>query len=176
MADAAMAGTGLVGTAFSVIGTLKQANADARAAEFEAKSADESARVADRNAAFAIAAAADEEDRSRWESKQILGSIRAAYGASGVTMDGTPGEVLDMNAAIAESNALGIRHQGVMKAFQYREEAKGYRSIRDELKKQGEYIRSAGNMSAIGQGIMGTFGVAKDYYTGGNSRKLKRVS
>ena len=49
----------------------------------------------------------------------LPGKLLAGYGASGVTLEGTPLDVLEESAANAELDALTIRHQGELAARGY---------------------------------------------------------
>ncbi|WPB83094.1 hypothetical protein [Sediminicoccus rosea] len=79
-------------------------------------------RIAESNAlrfdtaAAATAAAGEaEEARRRLRSQFILADQRARYGASGVTMEGSPLEVLAFSAGQEELEALTIRHNTGMR-------------------------------------------------------------
>lgn len=139
MAPIILAGVAIGGAVMGAVGNIKKANAEAEAQEYNANLAEENARQT-------MLKASEDEQRSRFNSKLELGSIRAAYGASGVTMDGTATEVLEQNAAIAEKNALDIRTQGLRQAKAYQDEA-------TLLRKGAKSSREAGIFQAIGSGL-----------------------
>lgn len=87
------------------------------------RAANYNARIADQNAQIAGMQAASEEGRQRNEAARLAGEQRAAYGASGVTMEGSPMTAMRDSAVQAEMDALSIRYQGAMKSRAYREEA-----------------------------------------------------
>ena len=60
--------------------------------------------------------AAFEAERQRDYAARFLGAQRAAYGASGVTLEGTPIDVLADTAAQAELDALAIQWGGQARA------------------------------------------------------------
>lgn len=106
-----MAGEALMG-----LGTLNQGKSDKYAGEYNAQ-------VAQQNAAYTLQQSAEEERRSRVLSGKAIGDIRANYGASGVTSDGSVLDVLEESAANAELDALTIRAEGRAKYAGYLNEA-----------------------------------------------------
>lgn len=106
----------VVGGGIGAYGQLKESEAQARASEYNAN-------VAEMNAEQAILISAQDERRQRIIARKELGSIRAAYGASGVSMEGSPMDVLAESTANAELDALNIRYAGQAKAAGLRDEA-----------------------------------------------------
>ena len=131
-----------IGTVVGVIGAIRQGNSQANAYQYNAAQATN-------QATYATQAAAENERRQRILSRQAIGGARAGYGASGVTLEGTPLDVLESSAANAELDALTIRHQGALAAAGYTNTANldtfsasgartgGYISAADELLKGG---------------------------------------
>lgn len=116
MAQAAAGGLQIVGGAMGAIGALQQGAAAQQAGEYNA-------RIAEQNALLSRQQAASEEQRQRLFAKKEIGSIRAAYGASGVT-GGSSLDVLAESAANAELDALNIRHGGEMRSQGYLAQAR----------------------------------------------------
>lgn len=85
---------------------LYQGNAAAAMGEYNATVARQEARYA--------------EATSRDRARRILGAGRAAVGASGVQLEGSPLDVLAQSAAEAEMDALAIRRSGQAQAAAYR--------------------------------------------------------
>lgn len=112
MAQAAMA----AGSAIQAVGAIRQGNANANMSEYNAQ-------VADQNAALVQSQAAEAVRRQRIQSATQIGAMHAAYGASGVTADGSALDVLQSSAAKAELDALTIQNQGDIKATAYRNES-----------------------------------------------------
>lgn len=84
---------------------------------------DYNARVAEQNAVYSRQQAVEEERRSRVVSRKFLGDMRASYGASGITLEGSALDVLGESAANAELDALTIRSGGEAKYASYQNEA-----------------------------------------------------
>jgi len=139
MAQVALIGLMVAGGVMNAIGNIREANAQADAAEYQAKRNEEMSWQTKQQYA-------DEEERSRAESLQVLSSVRAQYGASGVTMEGTPTDFMEFQSAVAEENAMKIRHEGILKAKAYKDEA-AY------LRKQAGDMRTTGIITAIGSGL-----------------------
>lgn len=53
------------------------------------------------------------------QSRMVIGSIRAAYGASGVTVEGSPLDVLQMSITDAERDRQQVLYRGELKALGY---------------------------------------------------------
>jgi len=85
----------VAGTAVSVIGSLQAGSAQKKASERQAAYEAEQARI--------------REDQERRKAKALLGRQRAAVGASGVTMEGSPLLTLMDTATEYEKDLLNIR-------------------------------------------------------------------
>lgn len=113
-AGAVMAVGGMMG---NIITATEQNKLQNQSSEFNAK-------MDLYNAQNALAESAEDERRFRIQTKQALGDIRAGYGASGVTLEGSPMEILRQSASNAELDALTIRHKGAIKAWAYENQVK----------------------------------------------------
>jgi len=107
---------GLVG---SLMSASAQSSAARQQAEYQNQIARYNAQQAENQAAYARQAAAAEESRFRRQSAKELGAIRAQYGAAGVEIEGSPLDVLQESATMAELDALTIRHRGDVQAQGY---------------------------------------------------------
>lgn len=128
-------------TAFSVYGAIQSANAEASAAKYNAK-------VADQNANIARQQAAADEDRQRRIAAKTMGGIRANYGASGVTLEGSPLDVIEESAANAKLDELNIRYNGELQAMGFQNTANLDRSRAANAKTSG-YL-TAGSALLVG--------------------------
>lgn len=111
-----MAWVAIAAAVVSAVGALSQAASARSAAKYNAS-------VAERNGVVARQQAAANEDAQRRHAYRALGRIRAGYGAAGVTVEGSPLEVLEDSAAEAELDALNIRYKGELTAMGYQSEA-----------------------------------------------------
>lgn len=132
-----------VGTAVSVAGSLSQANA-ARAA------GDYNATLAETNASLSRVQAAEQARRYGVSARKQLGAMRAAYGASGVTMQGSPMDVLGESAYTAALDSLTIRQGGEANASAYESQA-----VLDRL--QGKSQQQGGYYSAASELLKGGY-------------------
>lgn len=132
-----------VSTGLTAIGQLNQGESEAQAAEYNAQ-------VNDQNANASLTQSSALEGRQRILAKKQIGQARAAYGASGVQIEGTPEDVLGDSAAAAELDALTIRHAGEVRALSYRNEASldRYRGRNSRL--QGRIRAASTIFSALG--------------------------
>lgn len=101
-----------IAAAFTAVSAIQQGQAAKRAGDFNAAVAEQNAGVA-RNQA-----AADAEAQQR-HARQVIGAQRAAYGASGITLVGSPIDVLSESASNAELDKLNILHRGEIAAVGY---------------------------------------------------------
>ena len=151
MAAAALAG-GSAG--LGAVGAIHQAQAEASAANYNSA-------VANQNAEQAIAQAAEEERRTRVIARKQIGAARAAYGASGVSLEGSPLDVLGEMAATAEMDALTVRHAGRVRAAGYMNEAR-LDKFRAKTARTGAYFGASG-------ALLGGGAKAASYSGGGGS-------
>lgn len=133
--------TGLI----SALGSLASASAQSNAAKYNAQ-------LAGQNAVLATQTAAENERRQRVANTKALGQMRAGYAASGVTLDGSPSDVLDESASNAELDALSIRHGGAVAAMGYENTARLDR-YRASSAMTGGYFGAAGDLLRAGGSI-----------------------
>ena len=108
--------------AFSAVGSIAQAN--------------QQAKMEERQARIEEQAAAENARRTREEFKRLSGEQTAGFLKGGEAIEGTPAEVLARTAEDAELEALSIIHGGQLQAESHRIQAKN--------------IKSTGRMNAIG--------------------------
>ena len=106
-----------VGTIVSVAGSVAGGVQGYQMAQYNAKVAQRQAQAAKMQAQF-------EEDRLRDKAARTMGSARAAYGKSGVLMEGSPLDVMAQSATDAEMDALALRWGGNLRANNYRAQAR----------------------------------------------------
>jgi len=126
----------------TVISTMAQAQAQSRAATYNAQ-------VSENNATYSRQIGAENERRQRVQNTKALGSIRAKYGASGITLDGSPSDVLAESAANAELEALMARHSGIVEAIGYKNSAALDRSRAGAARTAG-YLGAAADLLKTG--------------------------
>ena len=107
-----MAGVSMVGGLVSAMGAQAQGQSAAMAQQVNAD-------IAGRNAGLAREAASYDAGLQERQARMQLGSIRAAYGASGVTIEGSPLDVLQMSIENAERDRQQILYRGELKALGY---------------------------------------------------------
>jgi len=134
------------GAGISALGAVQQGN-------IAKATSDYNAQLAEQNAVLAESQDVEEERRFRVSTTKQLGSMRAAYAKSGVTLEGSPMAVLADSAYTAELDALTIREGGQARKAAYESEAQLTRL-------QGEQQQTASYYSAASE----LLGGATDYY------------
>lgn len=119
MAPIAIAVVAVAAAAVTAYGQIKQGQAAEEAAKYNAT-------MSRNNADAALTQAKMQEDEARRKSRGQLGQIRANYAASGVQLEGSPLDVLEMSAKNAEMDALTIRYSGDLRARGLNNEANLY--------------------------------------------------
>jgi len=110
------AATSVAGTAFSAVSQIQQGKQQQKWSEYNAA-------IAERDAKAAKDAAEYEAGQTRRDTERILGRQRALYGKAGVTMEGSPLELMSETAAEGELDALMVERTGILRGQRYGEEA-----------------------------------------------------
>jgi hypothetical protein len=113
---AASAVAGVAGTAISIAGAQSQASANASAASTNAA-------IMAQNAKIALDEGNLNAANQQRQTIIALGAARAGYGASGVTAEGSPQDVLGSSAANAELDRQVILYKSRLKAFGFNTQA-----------------------------------------------------
>lgn len=129
--------------AAAAFGSIQQGSAARQVGQYNAKVAKRAAAVARDQAAAAMI-------RQDKLARKARGAIRAAYGAAGVSVEGSPLDVLAESAANAELDRLTIKYRGELQAQGF--EADGALSLFEGRSAQtASYFKAAGS-------ILGSFG------------------
>lgn len=122
----------VVGTGLAYYGQMEQAKTAEQAGEYNAKLAEQQALQAEMDSRESI-------KRRREQNRRFLGSQRSRIAKSGVTIEGSPLEVMADTAGILELETLDADRQA-------RQQASGLRA-------QGAMDRYTGNRAATGARI-----------------------
>lgn len=106
----------VAGATISAYGAMQQGKAQAEAATYNA-------RLSDQQAQMSLDQAGAEAATQRRRAEQQQGSLIAAYGAAGVTPEGSPLDVLRMSQENASLDEQNILYHGRVKATGYGNEA-----------------------------------------------------
>lgn len=117
------------------VGSIMSARAASQAAEYNQKISLQNAQIAKQQTEADVISL-------RKKQYQQLGAIRAAVGASGVTMEGSPLDVLEASVSEAELDAQRLRYSGELRARGYENEAVLY-EMESETAKTSGYFNSA---------------------------------
>lgn len=157
------------------------AQVGANAARTEGQQARYNAAIAEQDALLASQAAAFREQQIRLLNRRRQSQNRAVIGASGVTFQGSPLEVLTENAFQAETEALLVRYEGQLQSLAqqrraalltYQADVKDYEAgvILGQGRQQAGLLRAGGQeavtgstLRALGVGV-NTIGTALRQY------------
>lgn len=133
----------VAGAAMSAIGQLQQAQTAKAVGRYNQQ-------LGERNAAIARDQTASEIVRQQRTARRVQGAARAAYGASGVTMEGSPLDVLEDNATQAELDTLTLKYRGELRA-------RGYEQAGSMARFEGDQAARAGRLRAAST-LLGSYG------------------
>lgn len=137
---------GIVSGLVSAVGSIAQASAQAASAKYNAK-------VAERNKRAVTAQTINEVEDQRLRNRRTMGSIRAAYGANGFEMAGSPLDVISDTAVEQELDVAKIKYQGAMKAEGYSEQATLFKMEAKADTTAGFFGAASGLLGGLNQGM-----------------------
>lgn len=159
------------GTALDIFGRSEKNREQQRLAYEKAKEDEYTAIRLDIEAAQHEEQARIDEAHLRFENTLALGDMRAQFGASGVTFEGSQQEVYEQNRAVGEANAINVRYRGMLQAMAIRAEAGSYR-------RRAEYTRGAADRNSandileyLSSGVQGATTLMKSYGVYGNNEE-----
>ena len=106
----------MAGAAISAYGAIQQGQQAKKAADYNAQLRTRDSRVA-------LDQANQEAQQVRWAGQRAQGSLLAGYGASGVTGDGSPMDVLAASVSQAKLDEETVLYKGRMKSMGYESDA-----------------------------------------------------
>lgn len=128
----------LASGAISAVGALSSGRQQQQASEYNAE-------IARRNAVAARQQAAANAEAQQRKARMQIGSMRAAYGASGVGLEGSPLDILESSAMMAELDRQNILYGGELSAIGYESNA-GLELMRGENAVTGSYFGAASSL------------------------------
>jgi Flp pilus assembly protein TadG len=149
----------------NAVGAISQGMAASKAADYNAQVAARNAQI------YKQQAEADAEKQQR-EAYQRLGAMRYLYGASGVTSEGSPLDVLAMSASLAELDRQNILYQGKLKSLGYTEQS-NLDTMRSSAALTSGYVGAGTDLLTGGANIIRMYppapgsSLAPGAYTGG---------
>lgn len=138
---------GILGGVVSAVGSLASASAQANAAKFNAQ-------VAKQNRVAVLEQTFTEVEDQRAKNRKMLGAMRAAYGANGLEMNGSPLDVVSDTTTEMEYDVAKTKYIGKMKAVGYANQAKLYEAEAKSAKTAG-FIGAASGLLGAFQGMGG---------------------
>lgn len=147
--------TGAAGLGLSAMGTMQQANAANKQAAVQAQIAANNAQIAENEAAYARGQAEKNAEAQKRKTMQIIGTQRAAMGASGAVVD--EGSFMDVSLDTVERgtyDALALLEEGERAAWRAENQAGNFRaqSTLHSASKKSAFLPVAGSLlSGAGQ-------------------------
>lgn len=171
------AATSLIGGAVGAAGAMAQgeagaqaAYAKARAGRYNADTLDVRALEAERNRGIAYAKAGLEVSDTLVKNRAVQGQIRAAYGANGLSGDGSVLDVLQSTAVEQNMDVAKILYRGDLEgvaqtdqAASFRQQATLARMGADYAMTEADSARTAAAYGAATAMISGISGAAKSF-------------
>lgn len=139
-----------IGTSVTAYGQIQQGKSQAAMAKYNAKLAKRSAKEAKDSAEY-------EAKQKRRETARFIGKQRALYGKAGVTIEGSPLEIVQETAAQGEMDALMIERGYAQQGAAYLSQAKLAEMRARNYKRQGYYAAGSTLLTGGGQ-MMGGYG------------------
>ena len=134
----------LSGAAISAVGAISQANAQKAASSYNAT-------LRERDATIATNQAGQDAQQVRWAAQRAQGSLVAGTGASGITQEGSPLDVLAMSASQAKLDEETVLYKGKLKASGYMSDAALSRAQGKVAMQQGELGAASYLIGGAGQ-------------------------
>lgn len=137
----------------AIVGALVQGRQEANEARQQGRIEKYKAQVAQANAENAGRQASAEQERSRRESRQVLGAQRAGIAESGTAFTGSNLDIIRQDTAAAELDALNIQYAGELERKGLLNEAEAFRYNERVLRSKAKSAMRQRWISAIGAGI-----------------------
>lgn len=170
----ALATVAVVAAGMSAVSALAQGASASAAAK-------RNADIARRNGLIAGQQAQADADAQTRSSAQTIGRARAAYGASGVTSEGSPLDVLAASASLAELDRQNILYKGKLRAMGFEDTASADDASASNYLMQGVLGAArdvglgaieASSIKASPDRTLPNNGVSNDYYNAGDAMSL----
>lgn len=151
-----------IGAAVSVVSAISQANQQKKAANYNAAMAQQQAVAAQQQAAA-------QADMQRRRANIQMGKMEANYAASGLSMEGSPMEIMEQSARDAQLDQMNIIYGGGLRATGYQntaalETAAGKNAQTSGYLKAGSTLLSSASSWGGGSSGYGNAGVDAGNY------------
>lgn len=160
---AVVAVTALVGGAVGAMGAIKEGQAKEAAANQNAVIQDYNRDVSLRNRGV-VASQTDADMRdAQKEGERNLSSIRAAYGANGLALSGSPTDVIIDQSKEKALDVEKIGYKGDVQVAGYTDEAANYGMKANLYRQEASFAPQIAELSATSKFLGGVSGAAKAF-------------
>ena len=165
------AGAAILGTGLGVISSIRQGSAQAAALKSQAAGARYNQQVAEMNAQSVERARDYQTQLQREKNQRLLGAQKVGYGKGGVTMEGTPLEVMADTASDQEKDIIAQRYNYDIQSWRYRSQGGQYGFEADRSMSMAGGATTAGYLGA-GTTLLTGVGRAIAPFMGAPSKEL----
>lgn len=156
-----VAGASIVGGAVSAVGALAQGSAKQASDQQNANIAGYNQSVSLRNRGVVLSQAGADAKDSQLQLTRHLSTIRAAYGASGLALEGSPTDVINDQAKEGSYDTTKILYKGEVQAAGYTDEANNYLMKQKLSQNAADSDMGIAELSAAGSFLSGIGGAGK---------------
>lgn len=146
------------GIGLSLLGTMASSKSQKQEADMTAGLYERNAQIAEQNATVIEQQAAFNAGQIKSQNDRKIAMQRAAYGASGVTMEGSPIMVVADAEAQSEIDQLAERYEGKIDANRQRSEAGNARYQAQIARVVGKNRSNETLISGLGKALSGATG------------------
>lgn len=140
----------VVSGVIGAVGAIQSANAQAAASEYNAQIQERNSKISEQNRKFNVdTARIASEDKAR-ENRRTLASMRAAYGASGLDLAGSPLEVLADASTEMALDERRVAYEGYTRNRDSQIEQIGYGEQATLNRMEGKAAKTSGYITALG--------------------------
>lgn len=161
---AAAPAIGIAGAGLSALGTFSSAEATGNAAAYQAQVAKNNQVVANQNATYAEEAGEQQAAATSLKGAATMGKIKAAQGASGVSVNS--GSAVNVRESAAETGQLDtetVLNNAELTAYGYRTQATNYGAEAGLEEMEAEEAPIAGALGAAGNLLSSASGIASKW-------------
>lgn len=163
---AVVAGANIVSGITGAVGAMMEGEAKQAAAQQNANIADYNRQVSLRNRGVVLSQAQADAKDSQRELQRNLATIRTAYGASGLALEGSPIDVMNDVAKEKSYDTTKILYKGDVQAAGYTDEANNYGMKTRLYQNEADSAMDIARMSAATQFFKGIGGGASAWAKG----------
>jgi hypothetical protein len=156
--------SGIAGAGMQAIGSYNAMQAQSANAAYQAQVAANNAKIALQNQGMDIAAGEQQAGNQGLKTRAVIGTTKAAQGASGVDVNtGSALKVRQGEAEVGMLDALTIRSNAAKKGYSDLVQATGFQAESGLLSQESQQASAAAPVAALGSLLSGASSVGGSY-------------